>query len=120
MTSVLVAAGDPPHVLGLVDEESALWTSNPTVFTVNALAVGQGALADAFAGVAPAPGGPFTVGQWSDSAWGPVLEGGAGWIGAHIVDEPRRVGFGLLVDAVIDHVEPGDAEVLLHVRGRYR
>jgi hypothetical protein len=34
--------------------------------------------------------------------------------------EPREVGWGLLVEGVVEHVEVGDAEAMMHVRGRYR
>ena len=120
VSSLIVAAGEPARVLGLVDEESDLWSPPPATVTVNVLAEGHGYLADAFAGTAPAPGGPFTQGEWSDSEWGPVLSGSAGWIGARLVPEPpRHVGWGLLLECIVEHVEPGSEEALLHVRGRY-
>ncbi len=85
VSSVLVAAGDPAHVLGLVDEEADLWAEPPTTLVVNVLGPGHAYLADAFAGTAPAPGGPFTQGEWSDSDWGPVLADAAAWVGARLV-----------------------------------
>lgn len=120
VSSLIVAAGEPARVLGLVDEESALWDPPPTTLTVNVLADGHAYLADAFAGAVPAPGGPFTQGEWSDSEWGPVLAGSAGWIGIRLeTGPPRHVGWGLLLEGVVEHVEPGSGEALLHVRGRY-
>ena len=120
VSSVLVAAGDPAHVLGLVDEESDLWGPPPETLVVNVLGPGHGYLADAFAGTVPAPGGPFTLGEWSDSDWGPVLADAATWVGVRLLAEaPRHVGWGLLVDGVVEHLESGSGGVLTHVRGRY-
>jgi len=83
----------------------------------------QRKLADAFAGVAPAPGGPFTLAAWRDTDWGPVLEGSLGWIGARLKPGLDHAGWGLLLRAVVERVEiqpdPAD-ELLYYVRGRYR
>lgn len=120
VSSLLVAAGDPAHVLGLVDEESDLWGEPPETLVVNVLGPGHEYLADAFAGTVPAPGGSFTLGEWDESEWGPVLTDAAAWIGVRLPEEaPRHVGWGLLVDGVVEHLEPGSGEVLTHVRGRY-
>ncbi len=120
VSSVLVAAGDPAHVLGLVDEESSLWSDPPTTLTVNVLGPDHSYLAEAFAGTAPAPGGPFTLGEWGESDWGPVLADASAWLGVRLAAEaPRHVGWGLLLDGVVEHVETRSADVLTHVRGRY-
>jgi flavin reductase (DIM6/NTAB) family NADH-FMN oxidoreductase RutF len=120
VSSILVAAGDPAHVLGLIDEESSLWDEVPATLAVNVLGPEHTYLAEAFASTVPAPGGPFTLGEWSDSEWGPVLADAAGWLGVRVVPEPpRHVGWGLLVDAVVEHVVTGSSDVLTHVRGRY-
>ena len=91
--------------------------------TVNLLGWGQRALADAFAGVAPAPGGPFALADWGDTEWGPVLMNSLGWIRARLRPDPDRAGWGLLFRAVVERVEiqanPAD-ELLCYVRGRYR
>lgn len=129
VSSFLVADGEPGEVVGLVDEDSDLADllgrpgSQPAV-VVNLLGWPQQQLADAFAGQAPAPGGVFRLGEWTGSAWGPVLFGSAGWIGARLLAEaPVHAGWGLLVRAVVEHVElptmPDDG-LLVHVRGRYR
>ncbi|MBC7633246.1 flavin reductase family protein [Aeromicrobium sp.] len=121
VSSFLVADGEPGQVLGLIDADSDLWESSPQTVVVNVLGAEHRFLADAFAGTAPAPGGPFTLGEWSDSEWGPVLTGGAGWIGVRLaMSEPREVGWGLLVHGDVEHVSVGDAEPLIHLRGRYR
>jgi flavin reductase (DIM6/NTAB) family NADH-FMN oxidoreductase RutF len=121
ISSLLVADGQPARVLGLVDPDSDFWDAEPQAWVVNVLGAGHRFLADAFAGTAPAPGGPFTLGTWSDSAWGPVLADTAGWIGVRLADvAPRPVGWGLLVEGVVEHVELGAADAMIHLRGRYR
>lgn len=121
ISSLLVADGEPGRVLGLVDADSDFWDADPSTWVVNVLGAEHRFLADAFAGTAPAPGGPFRLGSWTDSEWGPVLAGTAGWLGVRRADvEPREAGWGLLVEAVVEHVEVGDAEAMIHLRGRYR
>ena len=125
LSSFLVADGDPGEVIGLIDEESPLadvLAESPTL-TISLLGWGQRALADAFAGVAPAPGGPFALSNWQDTDWGPVLEDSLGWIGARLKADPDHAGWGLLLRAVVERVEiqPDAADDLLcYVRGRYR
>jgi flavin reductase (DIM6/NTAB) family NADH-FMN oxidoreductase RutF len=76
-------------------------------------------LADAFAGVAPAPGGVFRLGAWEQTSWGPRLEGASAWAG-FTVDSTREVGWSLLVDGVLDEIHLDDpGEPLVHRRGRY-
>ncbi|WP_374999358.1 flavin reductase family protein [Aeromicrobium sp. CTD01-1L150] len=121
VSSLLVADGEPPRALALIDEESSLWEAAPHRVVVNLLGPDHGFLADAFAGTAPAPGGPFTLGEWEDGAWGPVLRGAAGWLGVTLDRaEPRRVGWSLLLEGDVEHAEVGTVEALAHVRGRYR
>ena len=76
LSSFLVADGDPGEVIGLVDEESPLADvlAHTGTLTVNLPGWRQRTSADAFAGVAPAPGGPFTLATWRETEWGPVLE----------------------------------------------
>ena len=125
LSSFLVADGDPGEVIGLVDEESALTDilAETATVTVNLLGWDQRALADAFAGVAPAPGGPFALGAWIDTEWGPVLAESLGWIGARLRPDPDHAGWGLLLRALVERVEiqanPAD-DLLCYVRGRYR
>ncbi len=120
VSSFLVAAGEPARVLGLVDEESELWDERPEVLVVNVLGADHAWLADAFAGTAPAPGGPFTLGSWSDTDWGPALDDAVAHVGVRLVeDDPRHVGWGLLLEAVVEHVDVRDGAALVHTRGRY-
>lgn len=79
-------------------------------------------LADAFAGVVPAPGGVFRLGEWTESPWGPVLTGVSAWAGVRLVEaEPPGVGWSLLVDTVVEYIEVGqESAPLVHRRGRYQ
>jgi len=120
VSSLLVADGDPSHVLGLIDEDSDFAAADPATWTISVLTSDHRFLADAFAGTAPAPGGPFTLGEWGDSDWGPVLRGAAAWIGARRVEtSPSHVGWALLLEGVVEHLELTEADALAHVRGRY-
>jgi flavin reductase (DIM6/NTAB) family NADH-FMN oxidoreductase RutF len=125
LSSFLVADGDPGEVIGLIDEESPLADvlAEAATVTINLLAWRQRALADAFAGLTPAPGGPFGLAAWQDTDWGPVLEDSLGWIGARLKPDPDHAGWGLLLRAVVERVEiPSNAvdDLLCYVRGRYR
>jgi len=123
ISSMVVADGDPARVLALVDPDSDLWDALEVSRTavVHVLGWPERALADAFAGVAPAPGGPFRMARWDDSAWGPVLRGASAWAGVRLPEgEPRRVGWAYAVDAVIEQVKLGDdAEPMAYRRGEY-
>ena len=125
LSSFLVAEGDPGEVIGVIDEESALadLLAETATVTVNLLGWDQRNLADAFAGVAPAPGGPFALAAWTDTEWGPVLLNSLGWVGARLRPDPDHAGWGLLLRAVVERVEiqPDPTEDLLcYARGRYR
>jgi hypothetical protein len=77
-------------------------------------------VADVFAGVAPSPGGVFRTGSWEDTAWGPVVADCPAWAGCRADGDPRQVGWSLLLELTVEHVEiGGDSEGLAHRRGRY-
>jgi len=122
VASTLVADGDPGHLLGLVDPESELWgaVERTGCLVMLPLRWPDRQLADVFGGVAPAPGGAFRLARWRDTEWGPLLADATTWCGARLTSA-REVGYALLLDAVIEHVEVGpDAAPLGHYRGRYR
>ncbi len=122
VSSVLVAHGDPARILGLLDPEADLVRALESTGTAVVALLGwpHRDLADAFAGVAPAPGGPFRMGTWEDSEWGPVLQGVPAWAGIRIDGPPTEVGWSLLVEGVVEYVAIlEDAEPLVHRRGRY-
>jgi flavin reductase (DIM6/NTAB) family NADH-FMN oxidoreductase RutF len=122
VSSTQVVDGEPGRVLGVLDEESSLWEAlrGGGRVVVAPLRDRDGQLADMFAGLMPAPGGPFVGRHWHDTAWGPVLDGVTAWAGCRL-DDARPMGWGLLVEATIEQVEiaPGDPAPLVHYRGRY-
>ena len=121
VSSYMVAHGDPGHVLALVDPDSELagMVADTGRCVVQLLEWRHRGLADAFAGTAPAPGGPFRMATWHDSDWGPVLEGASAWAGLRVAGT-QEVGWSLLVDGVVERVELGEEVApLVHRRGRY-
>jgi flavin reductase (DIM6/NTAB) family NADH-FMN oxidoreductase RutF len=123
VSSLLVAAGNPGHIVALLDPDSDLVETLHATGTavVQLLQWQHRHLADAFAGQAPAPGGVFRLAQWTQSRWGPVLDDASAWAGVRLTEtEPAPVGWSLLVDTVIEHVElRKEAAPLLSRRGRY-
>jgi flavin reductase (DIM6/NTAB) family NADH-FMN oxidoreductase RutF len=122
VSSLVVANGSPAHVLALLDPDcdfaSVLVASGTAV--VQLLEWSHRDLADAFAGLTPAPGGVFTLGVWHETDWGPRLEGASAWAGVRLSEEPRDVGWSLLVDTVLERVELGtESHPLVHRRGSY-
>src|SRR5687767_7984275 len=61
ISSILVAEGDPPTVLGLVSPLSDVWDTITETrrFVVHVLSAGDRRLADDFAGRYPGPDAPF-------------------------------------------------------------
>ena len=121
VSSYLVAHGAPGHVLALVDPDSDLADAvrDTGRCVVQLLEWRHRDLADAFAGTSPAPGGPFRLAQWQDTAWGPVLPDASAWAGLRVA-ATQEVGWSLLLDGVVEHVEVGEeAAPLVHRRGRY-
>jgi 3-hydroxy-9,10-secoandrosta-1,3,5(10)-triene-9,17-dione monooxygenase reductase component len=122
VSSTVVVDGDPGRLLGLVDEESELWAAVEEAgrFAVAVLTPADRQLADRFAGLLPAPGGLFQGGGWQETGYGPVPAGSTTWAGCRL-DGARPLGWGLLVEATIEHLDLGEAEPpLIHYRGRYR
>ena len=121
VSSLMVAGGEPARVLGLLDPDSdlaeALQRTGRAV--VHLLGWRHRDLADAFAGVAPAPGGPFRLAEFESGAWGPRLVDVPGWAAVTLESE-QQVGWSSLVSCVVDEVELGEDEPpLVHRRGHY-
>ena len=121
VTSWLVAAGEPGRVLALLDPDADL--------TDVLLETGRGVvqllswvdrdLADAFAGTAPAPGGPWRMADWVDTFHGPRLERATTWALVS-VESDIEVGWSRQMTCTLDEVVVGeDVEPLVHRRGRY-
>jgi flavin reductase (DIM6/NTAB) family NADH-FMN oxidoreductase RutF len=121
VSSLMVAGGEPSRILGLLDPDSdlaeALRETGRAV--VHLLGWKHRDLADAFAGVAPAPGGAFRMAEFEAGDWGPRLVDAPGWAGVSLESE-RPVGWSILVTAIVDEVQLGeDTAPLVHRRGHY-
>lgn len=121
VSSLMVAAGEPARLLGLVDPDSdlALTLSDTGRAVVQLLRWPHRDLAEAFAGTAPAPGGAFRMAEFADTDWGPRLADTTTWAGV-AVESTVAVGWSLLVTAVVEELVVGeDDDPLVHRRGRY-
>lgn len=120
VSSVLIAPGEPAHLVGLIDPDADLTAVlvEEGTFTVSVLSGTQRRLVEVFAGLGPAPGGAFAdAAAWVDTAWGPRPAASDTWVGARLTGT-RAIGWSLEVTATIEHVSVGDAAALLHLRGR--
>jgi flavin reductase (DIM6/NTAB) family NADH-FMN oxidoreductase RutF len=122
VTSLMVAHGEPARVLALIDPDADL--ADVLLRTGRAVVQLLGwrhrDLAEAFAGTAPAPGGPFRVSGFESTAWGPRLADAATWAGV-VVESTTPVGWSSLVTCVVEEVvvDDDDAPPLVHRRGRW-
>ena len=122
VSSVLVAEGQPAHLLGLIDPTSALWEAvqDTRSFVVHVLAAGDQALAERFSEVRPPVRGPFDRLEMAESPWGPVLGGRRPWAACRLTGS-TPVGYGELVDGVVEQLELPDLDdPLAYLHGRYR
>lgn len=121
VSSLMVANGTPARVLALVDPLSDLVQvmGETGHAAVNVLNRTDQAVADAFAGLTPAPGGPFRLAEFTDERWGPVLSRAQAWAGLRL-EATQEVGWSLLVTGVLEQISVfGDADPLVYYRGRY-
>lgn len=121
VSSLMVAGGDPARVLGLLDPDADLteMLQETGRAVVQLLQWSHRDLADAFAGVAPAPGGPFRMGAWVQTGHGPRLVSAPTWALVRL-ESMVALGWSMLVTCVVEEVVVGDDdEPLVHRRGRY-
>jgi flavin reductase (DIM6/NTAB) family NADH-FMN oxidoreductase RutF len=121
VSSFLVVNGAPACLVGALDPDSdlAATLTGTGRGVVQLLAWADHDLADAFGGVAPAPGGPFRLGTWEQTGHGPALAGRTRAL-VHVV-RTEEVGWSLLVVAAVDRIELSEEDdALEHRRGRYR
>jgi flavin reductase (DIM6/NTAB) family NADH-FMN oxidoreductase RutF len=123
VSSLLVAAGEPSFVLGLIDPDGDLadrLRGDGAGCVVQLLDWRHRDVAERFAGQLPAPGGLFAADDWVETDFGPRLADVETWVGC-VVDDLRDVGWSLEVRCRIESATIGAAdEPLLHRRGRYR
>ena len=81
VSSVMVAGGEPGRLLALIDPDSSLHDvlEETGRGVVHLLRWEHRDLAEAFAGQMPAPGGPFTTGEWEQTEHGPRLFTAVSW-----------------------------------------
>ena len=121
VASLMVANGDPAHVLLLVDPDSDLAdvVTRTGRAVVQLLSWSHRDLAEAFAGTAPAPGGPWRMASFVDSPWGPRLADAQTWAAVSL-ESAVDVGWSSLLTCVVEEVVVGeDGAPLVHRRGRY-
>ncbi|HTW15276.1 MAG TPA: flavin reductase family protein [Nocardioides sp.] len=121
VTSLMVAAGEPARVLALVDPDSDLAdvVAETGRCVVQLLAWEERDLAEAFAGTAPAPGGPFRQADFEQTPWGPRLAGASTWAGVRL-ETTASVGWSALLTCVVEEIVVGDdRDPLAHRRGRW-
>jgi flavin reductase (DIM6/NTAB) family NADH-FMN oxidoreductase RutF len=121
VTSLMVANGETPRVLALVDPDSDLaeTVARTRRAVVQLLSWAHRDLAEAFAGTAPAPGGPFRAAAFEETPWGPRLAGAVTWAGVRLESE-SEVGWSTLLTLLVDEITVGDDDQpLVHRRGRY-
>jgi 3-hydroxy-9,10-secoandrosta-1,3,5(10)-triene-9,17-dione monooxygenase reductase component len=120
VSSLLVAEGQPPEVVGLLGPLSDFWDAVQVTkrFVVHVLGADQADLAERFA--LRYPGDPFEGLAVVTAAAGPVLDA-VGWRAHCRLAGYLEVGYSLLVRATIDEVSVTGDDVgpLVHYRGRY-
>ena len=62
--------------------------------------------------------GRSALAAFADTRWGPRLESATTWAGVSL-ESTASVGWSSLVTCVVDEVQVGDGEALVHRRGRY-
>lgn len=121
VSSWLVAGGEPGRLLALLDPDADLTELllERGRGVVHLLRWSHRGLADAFAGVAPAPGGPWRLEEWEATSHGPRLASAATWALVSVESEVE-VGWSRLVTCTLDDLVVGDdSDALIHRRGRY-
>jgi flavin reductase (DIM6/NTAB) family NADH-FMN oxidoreductase RutF len=121
VSSLMVANGEPARVLGLLDPDSAFAErlAATSLAVVHLLEWEDHGLADVFGGIAPAPGGAFRLGEWTQAAHGPVL---ADRTHALVrLETLTDVGWSVLATTTVEEiVMVADRQPLEHRRGRYQ
>lgn len=120
VTSLLAVGGTPWRLLAALDPDhefsDEFQRSGRAVVTL--LDQTGMRLAEAFGG-GPAPGGPFRIGDWTQTEWGPRPAEMTTWAGVEL-ESSVPVGWSLLVTCRLVQIEIGpETTELRHSRGRY-
>lgn len=122
VSSVMVAAGEQGRVLALLDPDSDLAEAlaGTGLALVHLLRWEHRDLAEAFAGLAPAPGGLFRLAPFEQERHGPRLVSATSCARVRL-ESSVEVGWSRLVTTVIESAEIGEEDdPLVHRGGRYR
>ncbi|MGH3412773.1 MAG: flavin reductase family protein [Marmoricola sp.] len=122
VSSYIVVTGEPGRVIAALDPDSDLLETLQETGTavVQLLSWQDRELAEAFAGMMPAPGGPFGLAEFVPTAYGPRLASAATWAGVRL-EQHQEVGWSRLVTAAIEEVRVGETtDWLVHRGGRYQ
>jgi flavin reductase (DIM6/NTAB) family NADH-FMN oxidoreductase RutF len=121
VTSLMLAGGEPARLLALVDPDSDLCEAveDSGRAVVQLLSWRHRDLADAFAGVTPAPGGPFRLATFAPTDAGPRLADASSYASV-VLESATEVGWSRLLTCRVASLQVGDDDdPLLHRRGRY-
>ncbi len=121
VSSLVVVGGDPWRVVAYLDPDCDLTerVEQTGRAVVQLLDAGDKYLADAFAGIAPAPGGVFTLGEWEQTDHGPRLASSQNWASLEL-ESATDLGWSRQLVFTVDQAHAGaDDAPLHHVRGRY-
>lgn len=122
MSSVLVAEGDPPSILGLMSDTTDLYERIRTSgrFIVHVLDDARANEADVFAGLRPSPGGKFADVDFEETEWGPLITALETRASCRFVED-IPVGYHRLMRGEVEKIELHElGEPLVYFRGRYR
>jgi flavin reductase (DIM6/NTAB) family NADH-FMN oxidoreductase RutF len=122
VSSVMVAGGETGRLVALLDPDSDLRSvlEQTGRSVVQLLEWGHRDLAEAFAGQLPSPGGPFRMGTWEQTDYGPRLVPVTSWAFVEL-ESTETVGWSdLVVARIVDLGLGDDGEPLVHRRGRYQ
>lgn len=120
VSSMLVAEGAPPEVLGLVDPLSDFWDAAQETgsFVIQVMSAEQTAIAEKFA--LRVPGNPFDGEELLATAWGPAIARVRTRAGCRLLGS-IDAGYARLVRARLDEIvlDERRERPLVHFRGGY-
>ena len=122
VSSLVVADGEPPLVLGLINDTTSLYDTivDSGSFVVHVAEEHQQRMSEVFAGLRPSPGGMFTSVGFHDGPYGPVLDDLAVRAFCRL-DDVSRAGSHHVISGRIEEASLGQPLApLVRFRGRYR